>query len=89
MNRDTHYSAVAVGIALSLYAFNVAPLTRAQRLYDHFEGECMELVDLVRILADRPGYAMTELPLPTARVYLQHALETYGAEATHRVAFGG
>ena len=89
MNPTTHFSAVAVGIALSLYAFNVSPSERAQRLYDHFKGNCMELSDLVRIMdGPRVGYAMTELPLPTARVYVQHALETYGDEALHRVAFG-
>lgn len=82
------YSPVAVGIALALYGFNVSPLDRARRLYDHFQGECMELDELVRVLdGPRLAYAMTELPLATARVYLQHALETYGEEALQRVAF--
>lgn len=82
------YSPVAVGVALSLYGFNVSPLDRAQRLYDHFAGRCMELDELVAVLdGPRLAYAMTELPLPTARVYVQHALETYGEEALRRVAF--
>lgn len=83
-----HFSAVAVGVALSLYAYNVSPSDRAKRLYDHFKGACMDLEDLERILDSRVGYAMTELPLPSAKVYVQQALETYGEEALHRVAFG-
>lgn len=83
------YSPVVVGVALSLYAFNVAPRQRAQKLYDHFDGACMDLADLERLM-EGPwvGYAMTELPMPTATVYVQHALERYGAEALHRVTFG-
>jgi hypothetical protein len=76
-----------VGIALSLYAFNVSPAERATRLYRHFNGECADFEDLVRILADKPAYAMTELALPTAAVYLRHALEAYRAEAEHRASY--
>jgi hypothetical protein len=79
--------ALIVGIALSLYAFNVSPHERATRLYRHFNGECAEFADLVRILADRSAYAMTELAAPTARVYLRHALETYGEEAAERTKY--
>ena len=60
-----------------------------KELYEHFDGECMDQDDLLRILSDRAAYAMTELPLPTAAVYLVHALERYGEEAQHRVGFGG
>lgn len=87
---NDRYSPIVVGIALSLYGYNVSPLHRACRLYDHFQGNCMELEDLLFVLSGpRAAYAMTELPLPTALVYLQHALEAYGEEAFRRVTFVG
>jgi hypothetical protein len=73
-------------MALSLYAYNVSPYERAQRLYNHFEGACAELVDLVEILDKQRGYEATALAFPTASVYVQHALAQYGEEACQRIA---
>ena len=81
------YSPLEVAIAISLYTYNVAPVIRAQRLYDAFGGSCAEVQDLVDILASRPAYLATEFALPTARMYVQHALETYGAEARERTTY--
>ncbi len=79
------YSPLSVAIALSLYGFNVSPMERAQKLYDHFKGNCADLNDLAIALVEHCGYEATTLALPTARVYVQHALERYGAEACERV----
>jgi hypothetical protein len=73
-------------VALSLYAFNVPPSVRAKRIHDHFDGDCMDLEELIRAV-DSP-YAMTELPFPSARLYLQHAIEAYANEALERVLAG-
>jgi hypothetical protein len=79
------YSPLDVAVALSLYAYNVDPTSRALKLYRHFHGECMEMDELIGILAGPRGiYAATELPAPTAAVYVTHALETYGPEARER-----
>ena len=73
-------------VALSLYAFNVHAIERAKRLHDHFNGECMELQDLVDFFCGpRAQYWATELPMPTAAVYLAHAMERYEREAKERV----
>ena len=55
---------IIVAIALSLYAYNVDAGTRADKLYKHFDGACLELDELVRILMT--PYAATALPQPTA-----------------------
>ncbi len=83
---DGRYTPIEVGVALSLYAYNVSPHDRAQKLYDHFGGQCAEIVDLVEALM--PGYAhtaCTDLAMPTALVYVDHALKSYGDEARTRV----
>jgi len=69
-------------IAVSLYQYNVNSFERADKIYQHFNGDCAEMFDLT-IWVDHKNWA-TEMPLPTAKIYLQHALEVYGAEATKR-----
>ena len=86
MNEIPHYTPIEVAVALSLYAFNVSPAVRAQRIYDHFDGDCAELVDLVEICAREQGaFAATELAMPSAIVYVEHALLRYGYEARERI----
>jgi len=88
MDKDVRRKAKATGmmphIALSLYAYNVPPFERAQRLYDHFEGHSMEVEELAWILANQGEFAATELPYETAKAYVAHALTTYGQEALQR-----
>lgn len=78
------YTPVAVAIALSLYSYNVSAFVRSKKLYEHFNGDCMLLDDLTTLLLDQKGIEVTELPFPTAEVYVQHALEKYGEEAEDR-----
>ena len=87
MSKDKkNFSPMMVAIALSLYRFNVAPIQRAKKIYAHFEGACMEINELADLMVDRKGFEATELPFPSAEVYVAHALEHYGEEAKHRVA---
>lgn len=79
------YKPIEVAVALSLYAYNVSPLTRAEKLYTHFEGRCAEVTDMLYILMNSPNSVATELAMPTALVYVNHALEKYGEEAARRV----
>jgi hypothetical protein len=75
---------VEIAMALSLYAYNVSPQQRAAELYHHFRGACMEMDELTYILTHRGPYAATELPYPTAKVYVEHALARYGKQAVER-----
>jgi hypothetical protein len=75
---------LTVALALAGYHYEVSPMIRATRLYDHFQGDCMELSDLADMLTEHPGSAMLRLPGPTAVVYLKHALDRYGSEAWER-----
>lgn len=84
MPPHASYSPIEVATALSLYGFNLAPSLRAQKLYDHFEGDCADLSDLMAYMEDY-GSAATGMAYPTALVYVQHALDRYGEEAVHRV----
>ena len=78
-------SHVAVAIALALYGYNVSPINRARKLYEHFDGDCASLEDLVAIMdSNRVAFAATELAFPTAEVYVGHAIEKYGEEAQRR-----
>lgn len=79
------YTPIEVAISLSLYSYNVSPLERARRIYDHFEGDCADMDELVRIMSDYSGCAATELAYPSAAVYVQQALEECGEAATVRV----
>ncbi len=80
------YSPITVAIALALYGYNVSSYDRAERLYNHFNGECAEMRELIETLERARGWEATALAHPTAAVYVQHALETYGEEALQRVA---
>jgi hypothetical protein len=75
---------LTAAMAMSLYQYNVAPIVRAQKLFDHFRGSCAEVDELMR-LADDKNWA-TAMAAPTAAVYLQHAIEKYGIEAHERVS---
>ena len=75
--------AIIAAIALSLYSYNVSVAARARAIHDHFKGACMEMSDLEHALAG--PHAMTELPFPSAEIYLQHAMDRYGEEAAIRV----
>jgi len=76
-------SLVINAVAMSLYQYNVQPGIRVQKLYDHFNGDCAELDELLRLVDST--YWATEMAYPTAKVYLQHALERYGDEAKQRI----
>ncbi len=84
MNKPL-YTPIEVGVALSLYAYNVNAHDRATELYRHFGGNCAEMSELIDILLNRGTYTCTELAMPTALVYVQHALDKYGEEARLRV----
>ncbi len=81
---DHQYTPIEVAIALSLYAYNVPATDRAFLIYDYFGGDCMDRYDLVSIMLNT-GSVVTELPYPSAVVYVQQALDKYGAEAVRRV----
>ena len=83
MSRLPNYDPIVVAVALSLYSFNVSPGERAQKIYDHFQGQCLPLRELVRICSDGAHIA-TELPYPSAVLYVAHALERYGRQAEYR-----
>ncbi len=87
--EETNYTPIETAIALSLYAYNVSSAERAQKIYDHFQGDCMEIEELTDILIHRGAYLATELPFPSAQVYVNHALERYGEEARQRVEANG
>lgn len=79
------FSPIEVAVAISLYGYNVPPGQRAQKILDHFSGNCAEPDELLRLCTD-PAYAATEFAYPTACVYVDHALQRYGSEARERVA---
>ena len=83
MPPHASYSPIEVATALSLYGYNVSPLERAQKLFDHFEGYCADLEDLMPQMV-MYGSASTGLAYPTALLYVQHALDKYGEEAVKR-----
>ncbi|MCK4624051.1 MAG: hypothetical protein KAV00_01985 [Phycisphaerae bacterium] len=84
-----HEDPMVAAIALSLYAYNVSPGERARKLYDHFGGDCMTLSDMTSLLNGKHAqYLATELPFPTAQVYVEHALARYAEEAGRQVSAG-
>ncbi len=84
MSESRNYSPIETAVALSLYAYNVSPMLRAEKLWKAFEGNCAELGDLAYTFIHSPAYAATELAPPTASLYVKHALEKYGEEAYNR-----
>lgn len=80
--RDRRAALVAA-IAVSLYSYNCNVADRAAALWREFNGECADLPDLERWCLSRSW--ATEMPYPTARAYLAHAIAVYGAEAEDRV----
>jgi hypothetical protein len=79
------YTPIETAIALALYAYNVSAVTRGAKLYNHFAGDCMDPEELVQICHERAHAIATELPFPSAVVYVAHALEKYGEEAREKV----
>ncbi len=77
---------IEVAIALSLYAYNISPVERAKKIYSHFDGNCMDFTDLVRTFSGSSTFVVTELPYPSAVVYVEQAMEKYGGEACERVS---
>lgn len=75
---------IEIAIAISLYAYNVNIIARAQALWDHFQGDCPDMHELAEILQTRGQYWATELPYPTAKVYIEQAWARYGDEARRR-----
>lgn len=76
-------AALTVAMAMSLYQYNTPAVRRAQALYDHFDGDCAELADLVYLVDDK--HWATAMAAPTAAVYVAHAVARYGQEASVRV----
>jgi len=83
LERNAHPSPIVVAVALALYRYNVSPAERATKLYQHFDGACAEMEDLI-YLVDLPD-AFTAMAMPTAIVYVTHAVERYAEEAAERV----
>jgi hypothetical protein len=73
---------IVAAMAMSYYQYNVRPLERAEKLFNHFEGACSDLATLVD-LVDHKNWS-TEMAYPTAVVYLNHAMERYAEEAAQR-----
>ncbi len=79
-------SSFIAAYAMSLYIFNVSPTVRARALYNSFierELPCGTLEDFDSWV-DKPYWA-SHMPLPTAVLYMTHALARYGSEAEERV----
>lgn len=83
-NPEQNLEPLDVAVALSLYAYNVNSHERAKLVYDYFDGECMELSDMISLFDKCPAYIATELPAPSARVYVDQAIKRYGEEARNR-----
>ena len=83
------YTPIETAVALSLYAYNVSPMVRAERLYNGFAGNCAELSDLLHTLVYSPAYVATELAPPTASLYVRQALEEYGESRLHLPSYSG
>ena len=70
-------------VAMSLYIYNVNVMERADKLFQHFKGDCAEMFELMQ-WCDSPSWA-TKMPPPTAKRYLHDALDRYKSQATDRV----
>ncbi len=76
---------LVVAVALARYSYNVSPGERAEKLYEHFEGQCAEPDDLLRVMLTDKMFMTTELAPPTGAVFVNHALERYADEAARHV----
>ena len=83
---SVNYDPMTTAVALSLYAYNISAEERAEKLFKYFEGNCLPLSDMIKVLNAHATYAATELPYSTAVVYVTQALERYGEEAAERCA---
>ena len=79
------YTPLETAIALSLFAYNVSPGERAQRLDEHLGGDYVDLSYVSNLFSTRSVYAATELSLDVAEAYVDQALEMYGEQARERV----
>lgn len=82
MDERTNDALVAA-VAMSLYIYNVSSAERSQKIIDHFSGRCVDLYEM-RCLVGNHHWA-TDMALPTALIYMQHAMDRYGEEAEERV----
>lgn len=82
---DNMTNNMIVATALALYKYNASVMERATKIYDHFKGNCAELEDLVFTLHNYQGSEVTALPYPSAKVYVEHAMERYASEAMERI----
>jgi hypothetical protein len=81
---------IEVAMALSLYAYNVAADKRARSIWNHFQGDCADICDLLATMrSTRVAFAATELAAPSAAAYVEQALEVYGEEARERCRANG
>ena len=70
MPEHLSFTPIEVATALALYGYNVSPRVRAQLLWEHFDGDCADIEDLVLYMAEY-GSAATGLAYPTALLYYQ------------------
>jgi len=73
---------IIAAMAISLYQYNINSFERADKLFQHFQGNCAEMFELIQLVDSK--YWATEMAYPTAKIYIEHAMERYGAEAAER-----
>ncbi len=78
------YEPIDVAVALALYAHNVEPSERAQRLFDQSGMDDTALIVLVEIMVTASASVATALPPKLAAAYVLQAMQAYGAEAIQR-----
>ncbi len=78
------YEPIDVAVAMALYAHNVEPSERAQRLFDQHSTDGTTLIDLVEIMVASGAAIATTLPPALAAAYVRQAMQAYGPEAIQR-----